>query len=112
MVVIEHYDLTKLSNGKLSNGEADDTWTFETPVPWSHSDLPDLELVSETEFTEVGGDRHYRWKLRHKDMGRRVSTAPFAAIEKWLSASFGNLEPEARDCQCFRLQPGQERQSW
>jgi hypothetical protein len=66
MVVIEHYDLGSLAVGKLSNGEGDDTWTYVTPIPWSQSNLPDLELVSEEEYIEPGGDKWFRWVLRRK----------------------------------------------
>jgi hypothetical protein len=65
MVPIEHYT-GSLAVSKLSTREADETWTFVTPIPWSQSNLPDLELVSETEYVEPGGDRWFRWVLRHK----------------------------------------------
>jgi hypothetical protein len=73
MVVIEHYDLGSLAVRKLRIREADETWTFVTPIPWSQSNLPDLELVSETEFIEEpGGDRWFRWVLRHKASEQQV----------------------------------------
>jgi hypothetical protein len=71
MVPIEHYT-DSLAVGKLSIREADETWTFVTPIPWSQSNMPDLELVSETEFIEPGGDSWFRWVLRHKASEQQV----------------------------------------
>jgi hypothetical protein len=70
--MVVHYDLDSLAVRKLSSGEADETWTFVTPIPWSQSNLPDLELVSETEYIEPGGDRWFRWVLRNKASEQQV----------------------------------------